>query len=134
MKSIFAKIIDREIHALILHEDDQCLAIRDIEAKAPVHFLVIPKKTISRLAAAGDSDAGLLGHLLLIAARVAKSEGLSESGFRIVINNGPDAGESRTPSPRSRLGRTSAGVAAGISYLPTAPFGADFIQHILCEA
>jgi histidine triad (HIT) family protein len=94
MSSIFAKIIAREIPAQILHEDDQCLAFRDINAQAPVHILVIPRKPIPRLAHATEADSALLGHLLLTAAGVAKAEGLEESGFRIVINNGRDAGES----------------------------------------
>lgn len=93
MPSIFSKIIAREIPAQIIHEDTLCVAFHDIDAKAPVHILVIPKKEIPRLAAAQPEDQKLLGHLLLIAAQMAEREGLRDSGFRIVINNGPNGGE-----------------------------------------
>jgi len=92
-KTLFSKIIDREIPAEIVMEDDHCAVIRDIDPKAPSHLLVIPKKPIPRIAEAGPEDAELLGHLLLTARRVAGEEKL-EGGFRIVINNGPDGGES----------------------------------------
>jgi histidine triad (HIT) family protein len=91
-KDVFQKIIDREISAEILMEDDLCIAIRDINPGAPVHILIIPKKNIPRLAEARESDAPILGHLLLMAQKFAKTQDLS-NGFRIVINNGPDAGE-----------------------------------------
>jgi histidine triad (HIT) family protein len=93
MSSIFSKVIAREIPAEILYEDDLCLAFRDIHPQAPTHFLVIPKKEIPRLAAAGTEDQALLGHLLLTAGTLAKKQGVADSGFRIVINNGPDGGE-----------------------------------------
>ncbi len=93
MPSIFSKIIAREIPARIVYEDDLCLAFHDVNPQAPTHILVIPKKEIPRLAAAGAGDQALLGHLLFTAAVVAKKEGIGESGFRIVINNGPDGGE-----------------------------------------
>jgi histidine triad (HIT) family protein len=93
MPSIFSKIIAREIPARIIHEDDFCVAFHDIDAKAPVHILVIPKKEIPRLAVARAEDEALLGHLLLVAAQIAEKEGLRDSGFRIVINNGKDGGE-----------------------------------------
>ena len=89
--TLFEKIAAREIPADILAEDDRCLAFRDISPQAPIHFLVVPKVPVARLAEARDTD--LLGHLLLTAARVAKAEGLAESGFRVVINNGRDGGE-----------------------------------------
>ncbi|MFZ4589147.1 MAG: histidine triad nucleotide-binding protein [Terrimicrobiaceae bacterium] len=91
--TLFEKIIAREIPAQIVHEDDVCLAFRDISPQAPVHILVVPKKPIPRVGAAGDGDKETLGHLLLVAAAIAKSEGISESGFRIVVNNGPHGGE-----------------------------------------
>jgi histidine triad (HIT) family protein len=94
MKTIFQKIIDREIPARIAHEDDQCIAIHDVTPKAPVHVLIIPKKPLARLAEASASDQALLGHLLLTAAAIAKKLGVDVSGYRIVINNGPDGGES----------------------------------------
>jgi len=92
-KTLFERIIDREIPAKIEYEDERCIAIRDIQPQAPVHLLIIPKKPIPRLAGAADSDGGVLGHLLVVARDVARSLGL-EGGYRIVINNGPDACES----------------------------------------
>jgi histidine triad (HIT) family protein len=92
--SIFAKIIRREIPADIVHEDDLCLAFRDIQPQAPTHILVIPKKPIARVAEATEEDTALLGHLLLTAKAIARQEGLTESGFRLVINNGRNGGES----------------------------------------
>jgi histidine triad (HIT) family protein len=91
--TIFQRIIAREIPAEILHEDDQCVAIRDINAQAPVHFLVIPKTLIPRVGEAAPEQAALLGHLLLTAAAVARAQGLAESGYRVVINHGPHGGE-----------------------------------------
>jgi histidine triad (HIT) family protein len=93
MSSIFSKIIAGEIPAQIIHDDELCLAFHDIAAQAPVHVLVIPKKEIPRLAQARVEDQALLGHLLLVAAQMAEKLGLHDSGFRIVINNGPDGGE-----------------------------------------
>ncbi len=93
MESIFEKIIERKIPADILFEDDTCIVIRDIEPKAPVHCLIIPKKKIERIALAQETDQSTLGHLLLIATKIANKENL-EDGFRIVINNGPNGGES----------------------------------------
>jgi histidine triad (HIT) family protein len=93
-KSVFQKIIDREIPASIVYEDELVLAFRDINAKAPIHVLIIPKKSIPRIAEAAPEDHKLLGHLLLKAAEVAEKVGLSKSGYRLVINNGPDGGES----------------------------------------
>jgi histidine triad (HIT) family protein len=94
MKTIFQKIIDREIPAKIAHEDDLCIAIHDVSPQAPVHVLIIPKKLIARIGEALPSDQVLLGHLLLTAATVAKKLGLADSGYRLVINNGRDGGES----------------------------------------
>lgn len=92
--TIFEKIAAREIPSDIVHEDDLCLAFRDVSPMAPVHILVVPKKPVPRLAASTAEDAPLLGHLLATATSIAKSEGIADSGFRIVINNGPDGGES----------------------------------------
>jgi histidine triad (HIT) family protein len=92
-KTIFQKIIDREIPAKLAHEDELCIAIHDIDPKAPVHVLVIPKKPIPRLGAATADDQATLGHLLLTAAALAKKLGIAESGYRIVINHGRDGGE-----------------------------------------
>jgi len=92
-KTIFQKIIDREIPAKIAHEDEHCLAIHDINPQAPVHVLVVPKKPIARIGAATAADQAVLGHLLLSAAAVAKKLGLEQNGFRLVVNNGRDGGE-----------------------------------------
>ncbi len=92
-KTLFEKICDREIPADIVHEDDLCICFKDISPQAPVHYLVIPRKPIPRVAEAEISDQAVLGHLLLTASKVAKSEGFAENGFRLVINNGPDGGE-----------------------------------------
>lgn len=93
-KTLFQEIIDREIPAKLVHEDDLCIAIHDINPQAPVHILVIPKKLIPRLGQATVADQALLGHLLLTAASLARKLGVAESGYRLVINNGPDGGES----------------------------------------
>ncbi len=92
-KTLFEKICDREIPAHIVYEDEQCVAFRDISPQAPLHILIIPRKAIPRVGLAEEKDEGLLGHLLLTAAAVARSEGIAESGYRLVVNNGPDGGE-----------------------------------------
>jgi len=92
MPTLFERIIAREIPARIVHEDEFCLAIHDIQPQAPVHVILFPKKPIPRLAEASAADQPLLGHLLLTAAVVAKKLGLAQ-GFRLVINNGPHGGE-----------------------------------------
>ena len=91
--TLFTKIINREIPADIVYEDDQCLAFRDINPQAPVHILLIPKQAITMLVHAEETDQTLLGHLLLKAGEIAKQEGVAEA-FRIVINNGEAAGQS----------------------------------------
>jgi len=91
-RTIFKRIIDKEIPADIVYEDDECLAFRDVKPQAPVHVLVIPRKEIASLAAAGDADALLLGHLLSVAAKLATQLGL-KAGYRVVINCGPDGGQ-----------------------------------------
>lgn len=92
-KSLFQKIADKEIPAKLIYEDETCVAFHDIAPQAPSHFLVIPRKLIPRIAEATAADEALLGHLLLVAKKVAHDLKL-EKGFRIVINNGPDGGES----------------------------------------
>ncbi|MGB0415563.1 MAG: histidine triad nucleotide-binding protein [Coraliomargarita sp.] len=92
MSTLFERIIAREIPAKIEHEDEHCIVIHDIDPQAPTHFLVIPKQLVPRVGAAEPHDQALLGHLLLTAARVAESLKL-ENGYRIVINNGSDGGE-----------------------------------------
>ena len=93
MTTIFGKIIRREIPADIVYEDEHCLAFRDVNPQAPTHVLLIPKKEIPRLADAGGGDQALLGHLMLAAGRVARQLGVEEA-FRLVVNNGADAGQS----------------------------------------
>jgi histidine triad (HIT) family protein len=93
-KTLFEKIIAREIPAQIVFEDDLVLAFRDIGPQAPTHVLIVPKKPIPRIAEARPDDHKLLGHLLLKAAEVADHLGLKSTGYRLVINNGPDGGES----------------------------------------
>jgi histidine triad (HIT) family protein len=92
-KTIFKRIIDKEIPATIVYEDERCLAFRDIGPQAPTHILVIPRKEIPSLAEASEDDAPLLGHLLVTARKLAAQLGLA-NGFRIVINAGPDGGQS----------------------------------------
>jgi histidine triad (HIT) family protein len=91
-KTIFKRIIDREIPADIIYEDDRCLAFRDIHPQAPTHVLVIPKKEIPTLDDIADADAALLGHLLLATRQIAAKLGLDQ-GYRVVINCGADAGQ-----------------------------------------
>ncbi len=91
-KTIFQRIIDRDIPATIEHEDEQCIVIRDIDPKAPVHLLIIPKQPIVRISETTAADEAVLGHLLVVAKLAAKKLQLAP-GFRLVINNGPQAGE-----------------------------------------
>ena len=93
LMTIFEKIIARQVPAKIIWEDEDAIAFHDVDPQAPVHVLMVPKKTVPRLADATDEDATLLGKLLLVARDVAKELELS-SGYRVVINCGPDAGES----------------------------------------
>jgi histidine triad (HIT) family protein len=93
--SIFQQIIDREIPADIVHEDELCLAFKDINPQAPTHILVIPKKPIPRVGEASPQDKELLGHLLLTASAIATQLGVNSTteGFRLIINNGANGGE-----------------------------------------
>src|SRR5476651_1234425 len=92
-KTLFEKIIAREIPAAIGYEDDSVLAFRDINPQAPTHILIVPKKLVPRIAEAQADDQKLLGQLLLKAAEVADRAGLTPGGYRLVINNGADGGE-----------------------------------------
>ena len=93
-KTIFQRIVDREISADIIYEDEQCLCFRDVAPQAPIHFLLVPKTLISRIGEADESNQDLLGHLLTRIRIIAEQEGLSKDGFRVVINNGTHGGES----------------------------------------
>lgn len=93
MDTLFTKIINREIPADIVYEDEDVLAFKDIRPQAPVHVLVIPKKPIPTMDAAEPEDALLLGKLLLAAQRVARDAGIAESGYRLISNCNPDSGQ-----------------------------------------
>ncbi len=92
-ETIFTKIINKEIPADIVYEDESAIAFNDISPQAPVHILVIPKKPIASLSVSSPEDKELLGHLLLVAKQVAEEAGL-ENGYRVVTNNGIEAGQS----------------------------------------
>jgi histidine triad (HIT) family protein len=92
-KSIFKKIIDKEIPAQIVYEDDRCLAFRDVAPQAPVHVLVIPKREIASLDELSDGDAELVAHLYLVIRNLARELGLA-NGYRVVLNCGRDGGQS----------------------------------------
>jgi len=91
-ETLFSKIIDREIPADIVYEDELCLAFRDVNPQAPVHILVVPKKSIAMVSEALEEDEALLGHLLTTAGTIAKQEGFGDA-FRLIVNNGEDAGQ-----------------------------------------
>lgn len=93
MATLFTKIFRREIPAKFVYEDDLCGAIEDIAPQAPHHFLVIPKKEITSVASADAEDQKILGHLLIVAARVAREAGFADGGYRLVINHGENGGQ-----------------------------------------
>jgi histidine triad (HIT) family protein len=92
-QTLFEKIIAHEVSGTVVYEDEQVVAFQDIRPQAPVHVLIVPRKPIPRIAEAQPEDQQVLGHLLLKAAEVASKLGLTQSGYRLVFNNGPDAGE-----------------------------------------
>jgi histidine triad (HIT) family protein len=92
--TIFEKIAAREIPARVVHEEADFFAFHDVNPQAPVHVLIVPRRVIPRIAAAERGDGELLGKMLLAAPAIARKLGIAESGFRVVINNGADAGES----------------------------------------
>jgi histidine triad (HIT) family protein len=91
-ETLFTKIINRDIPAQIVYEDDLCIAFRDIQPQAPVHILVVPKEPLPQISLARPEHQALLGHLLIKLQQVAEQEGLSQ-GYRVVINNGEDGGQ-----------------------------------------
>ena len=93
MDTLFQKIIDREIPADIIYEDDLSLVFKDINPVAPIHLLIIPKKQIEKIADSKESEKELLGHLMLVAGKVARQLGVEEA-FRLVVNNGEGAQQS----------------------------------------
>ncbi len=92
--TLFERIAAGEIPAKLVYEDESVFAFHDINPQAPVHILIVPRRPIPRLGAARDEDSATLARLLLAARDIAKAQGLDASGYRIVINHGPDAGES----------------------------------------
>ncbi len=92
--TIFERIAAGEIPANIVRRDDDVLAFHDINPQAPTHILIVPRRVIPRMGDARDEDSALLGRLLLAARDIAKEQGLDHSGYRLVVNHGPDAGES----------------------------------------
>ncbi len=92
-KTLFEKIIDKEIPASIVHEDAHCVAFKDVNPGAPVHILLVPRKPMPRLQDATAEDQALLGHLMLTAPKIAAAHGCGDA-FRLVVNNGADAGQS----------------------------------------
>jgi len=91
--TLFEKIIARELPADIVYEDERALAFRDINPQAPIHVLVIPKKPLPGVRSARGGDEALLGHLLVVARGVAETEGILDTGFRLVVNDGRDGGQ-----------------------------------------
>jgi histidine triad (HIT) family protein len=92
-KTLFEKIIDKELPASIVYEDEHCIAFKDINPGAPTHVLLVPRKPIPKLSDAIAADQALLGHLMLVASKLAKQLGVGEA-FRVAINNGAEAGQS----------------------------------------
>lgn len=92
-KTLFERIIAREIPAAIIYEDERCIAFNDINPQAPFHALVVPAKVIPKVSDAAMADEALLGHLLIVAAQVAREAGYADA-FRLAINNGAGAGQS----------------------------------------
>ena len=93
MDCIFCKIIKKEIPASIIYEDDNIIAFNDIEPKAPVHVIIIPKKHIPTISEIGPEDKELVGEILLVAPKIARQKGVSETGYRLIVNKGKDAGQ-----------------------------------------
>jgi len=93
-ETIFGRIVAKEVPADIVYEDDRVLAFRDATPQAPTHVLVVPKKALSNLLDAGEGDTLLLGQLMQAAVKVARTLGIDQTGFRVVVNAGPDGGQS----------------------------------------
>jgi len=93
-KTIFERIIDQEIPVQLIHDDEYCVAFHDVSPQAPVHVLIVPRKVLVNVDASTSNDTLLLGHLLTVAAQLARELNVSETGYRIVINNGKDGGQS----------------------------------------
>ena len=92
MATLFTKILKGEIKGAILHQDEHCAVLADINPQAPTHLLIVPKKEIPSLHEAKPADEHILGHMLLTAAAIAREQGIATTGYRVVINMGEDAG------------------------------------------
>lgn len=90
---LFCKMVKKEISPQTVYEDDQILAFKDVNPQAPVHILIIPKKHISGVLQLKEEDQGLIGHIYLMASKIAKEQGVFQNGFRMVVNSGSDAGQ-----------------------------------------
>ena len=93
MDCIFCRIISGEIPSDILYQDEQVVAFRDINPKAPVHLLLVPRKHIESVAELSEDEASIMGHLVAVANRLAREAGISEKGYRLVVNSGPEGGQ-----------------------------------------
>ena len=93
MDCIFCRIISGEIPSDILYQDEQVIAFRDINPKAPVHLLLVPREHIESLAVLSEDEASIMGHLVAVANRLAREAGISEKGYRLVVNSGPEGGQ-----------------------------------------
>ena len=93
MTTIFGKIINGDVPADIVHRDEQVICFRDINPAAPVHILIVPLKNVATLNDLGDEDQELVGHMFMVAKRLAKEEGIAESGYRLLINCNADGGQ-----------------------------------------
>lgn len=91
---LFCAIVGGKAKANIVYQDERVVAFKDIRARAPVHFLIIPRKHIGGVLNIEPEDSGLIGEIFQVAARLAREHGIGESGFRVVVNSGPDAGQS----------------------------------------
>ncbi len=90
---IFCKIAEKQIPSKLVHEDDQAVAFEDINPQAPTHVLVIPRRHVASIAELNAADAGLLSHLMLTGAKIAKQKGIADSGYRLVVNTGKNGGQ-----------------------------------------
>ena len=93
MDCIFCRIISGEIPSDILYQDEQVVAFRDINPKAPVHLLLVTRKHIESVAELSEDEASIMGHLVTVANRLAREAGISEKGYRLVVNSGPEGGQ-----------------------------------------
>ena len=93
MDCIFCRIISGEIPSDILYQDEQVVAFRDINPKAPVHLLLVPREHIETVAELSEDEASIMGHLVAVANRLAREAGISDKGYRLVVNSGPEGGQ-----------------------------------------